>query len=463
VIASVCLLPFLLLAPPAAQGELRIEVRSTEDGTVVDASASDVDPRALLRELALKWGRSLRGDELLAGADPLDLQLAARDVDELLRALSFATGTRIAADRDAISIAPDHDRAPVSDLDVEAEGAWLEFARAFPRHEGARLARVELGLAQERRGQDDAALAHYDVASRTDEGSPAALLALESASKLLARRGQWDEALPRLSQLALRATTSEAQASARVTMARALAEQGRGVDALALLEAVDLSYPPADAREALDRRLVCARAHLACAHPLLALNELDARAAADPQLGAGGDDLELRARALEAIGSFGDASRAWLAFSSTASPSDRSRALVTAARLAAAGGDDLGVLFVERVARGSAREAEVARFAGSARARLGLVRTEEMSLASLEQRWSDRAHLGPVERAALAARLVVATDRGRGVDQAANVARAALAELDGADGMPIRAALATAYERHGRWLDAARTWGGMAP
>lgn len=452
---------FLLSAAQAPAPE--ITVRPVDGDPVVDAVSSAVDPLDLVRRLAAGTAREVRGDDLLLGRPRIDVNLVGRPLEEVLTLLGHATRTRIELDGRAITIAPERDPLDVEGLELDAESAWVSLVREFPDRESARVARLALGIVQERRGNEDAALTHYDAAARDAKGSPAAERALKAASDLLMRHGEWDEAMHRLSRLAQSSKDDDTQASVRLAIARSLAEQGRGVEALALVDVVDLTYPAHDEAQVAERRLMRARAHLASGAPLLALMELDARAAADPMAGGQPDDLGLRAQALEELGSPREAARAWLARSTlVVDPAGRADALHAAARLSASSGDDIAVLFIERLARGTAREAEVADYADAARARLGLG-PDLHDLPFLEERWSQRARVAPADRATLAADLVIATARERGAEAAAGVARTALDEVPLEAGRAIRAALAVAYESEGSWAEAARVWGGNAP
>jgi len=453
----------LLCAAQAPAPE--IIVRLADGDILVDAQAAAVDPQDFVRRLAAGAAREIRGEDLLAGRPRIEIHLAGRPIEDVLASLGHATRTRIELDGRAITIAPERTLAEADDLQYDAEHAWVSLVREFPDHEAARVARVELGAAQERRGHADAALTHYDAATRDGASSPAAERALLAAGELLMRRGEWNEALRRFSQLAQSSPDQRTQASARIAVARALAEQGRGVEALALVDVVDLSYPSRGAADVAERRQARARGHLAAGAPAEALRELDARAASDPRLAEDFEDLELRARALEELGSPREAARAWLACATVASVAngdERAEALHAAARLSAGAGDDIAVLFIERLARGGTRAADISYYADGARARLGLGR-DERDLGFLEERWAQRARISPAERAALAVDVVAATARERGASAAADVARAALDEVPAAAGRAIRSALAVAYENEGSWAEAARVWGGIAP
>jgi hypothetical protein len=457
-------LTFLLAA--ALAGDAHLEVHTVDGQALVDVSASSAAPAEFLRALAEKSGRSLRGEDLLLGAEPLELHLQGRPIDSVLRALALATHTSIGADAHAITISPARATAKPEELELEAQAAWLRIVRDFPDHESARMARLELGRAQEKLGHEEAALAHYDAAVRTDAPSPAMELALRASSELLARRGEWGEAQRRLSQLAVRASSDALRAQARVATARMLAMQGRGPESLALLDAVDLSFPPRDDADAQDRRLVRARGYLAAGNAREALRELDQRAAAHKALGSTSEDLELRARSLEMIGATLEASRAWLACASLSGDRAKIDALIASARLAAAGGDDLSVLMIARLAEGDPRGARLQEMARDIRERLGFDAARAGSSDSadaLEARWAQRARLAPSDRVALAARCVSAVARARSVEDAAQFARTAMSELDGADGSPIRSALAASYERRGLWERAANVWSGGEP
>lgn len=441
-------------------GDAQVEVRVVDGECVVDASGSSIVPATFLRRLAQESQRTLRGEDVLLDAEPIDLHLHARPFDAVLRALALATNTNIAADGRTITISPAGRHAKLEDMELETQAAWLRLARDFPEHEVARFARVELGRTQERLGHEEAALAHYDAAVRTDVVSPAMEEALQAASDLLSRRGEWGEAQRRLSMLAVHASADSLRASARIAMARALARQGRGTESLALLDAVDLSYPPHDDREVQERRLVRARGHLAAGDAADALRELDLRATAHAALGLTPEDLELRARALDAAGSPLEASRAWLACAALSSGREKQDALLSAARLAKAGGDDLALLLIARLTDGGEQAALVQRMADEAREHLGLDGAPADSVEALEARWKERLRLAPSDRVTLAARCVTALARSRSLEDAAQLARTALAELDGADGSPVRAALAASYERRGLWPQAARVWNG---
>lgn len=454
---AILLFQFVPQIPPP-----EIVIHEVEGELQVDAVVAAVDPLEFLSRLAREAGRELQGTDALIGRPRLDVNLSGRSLESVLDLVGFATRTRIALGRRTITVAPERTLAEVEECRQDAEAAWVSLIREFPAHEAARTARVELGGLQERTGHEDAALMHYDAAVRDGQDSPAAQRALRAAGGLLMRRGEWSEAMRRFSRLAQTSQDEETQVEARISISRALAEQGRGAEALALVDVIDLSYPPRDEKAVAARRLARARAHLASGSAADALRELDRRAASDPRLSATPEDLALRARALEELQAPLEAARAWLACSSVAGPSDRDEALLAAARLSAAGGDDIAVLFVERLARGGARATDVARLADAARTRLG-IGADVRDLDQLQRRWDARARLAPRDLAALAAELVAAVARERGADEAALVARTALAEVPDAEARAIRSALAVAYEKEGAWAEAARTWGGSAP
>lgn len=443
-----------------ARSEADVAVRDLDGDLVVDAAVGAIDPLEFVRLVAAGANRRVEGAELLVGRTPIDVGLSARPIDQVLELVAHATRTRIAITRDAVVIEPEH--TDPADLQLDAEAAWVSLLRDFPGHEVARFARVELGALQERRGNEDAALTHYDAAWRDAVDSKAADRALHAAGSLLGRRGEWSEAMRRWSRLAQTAQDPATQIEARLAISRSLSEQGRGAEALALVDVVDLSYPAERDQDVAQRRLARARAHLAAGAPAEALRELDRRAASDPRLGGTPEDLGLRARALDELGAPLEAARSWLACSSVANSSERADALYAAARASASGGDDLAVLFVDRLARGGARETEVARLADAARARLGLA-DDDRDLVRLETRWQMRSSLAAHERAQLASDLVAATARERGVDAAAAVARTALAEVPESEARAIRSALALVYENEGAWSEAARAWGGSNP
>lgn len=449
---------FLLLA--AAQTPATdVAVSEVEGELVVTLTADGVDPLELLHRFARESGRRLEGDDLLVGRPRIDVALAGRSLEGVLELVGHATRTRIALTRRTISIQAEHSASNAAELELEAEAAWVSMLRDFPNDEAARVARFELGRRQEKLGHEDAALAHYDAAVVDPTNTPASDRALRAAGALLMDRGDWTAAMRRYSRLAQSSADEATQIEARLAIAHALAEQGRGAEALALIDVIDLSYRPTTPADVAERGLSRARAHMAAGSAAEALQELDKRAASDPRLGARIEDLALRARALEALDAPLEAARAWLACSSVAAPAHRGDALLAAARLSAAGGDDIAVLFVERLARSTTRADEVTRLANSARERLGLD-SGTRDLVRLEERWRTRSTLPPRERATLAVELVTTIARERGADAAATLAREAQDELPESEARTIRGALAAAYENEGAWADAARVWGG---
>ncbi|MBL8861970.1 MAG: hypothetical protein JNK02_08145 [Planctomycetes bacterium] len=449
----------LLVAVIGADG---LTVRASGSDIVVDAERVGVEPIEVARALAAGAGLVLRGEDLLAGRPRVDLDLSGRPLREVLGYLALATRTLVDVDAQAITFLPARDPTDVEELILDAEAAWIALIREFPSTEAARVARVELGRAQELRGHEDAALVHYEIAAGDASESPASLDALAAAAELMIRRGEWAGALHKLSRLAQGSSEEAEQIRARLGIARCLAEQGRGTEALALLEVVDVSYPVRGPTDVAARALARTRALLAAGRPADALHELDRRAGIDPRHGERSEDLGLRARALQELNAPLEAARAWLACSTAAKGAERDDALASAARLAAAGGDDLAVLFVERLARGGGRHEEIALAADRARVRLGLAALE-LDLPRLEQRWSARARVGSKERAQLARDLVRALAREHGAAAAASLARAAIEELPAGDARTVRTALAVAYENEGAWEQAALVWGGAQP
>ncbi len=453
------ILATILILAAAQAPTTDIAVSEVEGELVVDLAATAVDPLELLHRFARESGRRVEGDELLLGRPRLDVALAGRSLESVLELVGHATRTRIALTRRTITIMPEHALSDTAELDLDAEAAWVSLLRDFPGDEVARVARVELGHLQEKLGHEDAALAHYDAAVVDPTNTPASERALRAAGALLLERGDWSAAMRRYSRLAQSSADERTQIEARLAIAHALAEQGRGAEALALIDVIDLSYRPISAEEVAERGLSRARAHMAAGQATEALHELDKRAASDPRLGGRIDDLSLRARALEALDAPLEAARAWIACSSVAAPAHRGDALLAAARLSAAGGDDIAVLFIERLAQATARADEVTRLADSARERLG-IDPDARGLARLEERWRTRSVLPSRERAALAVELVTVLARERGADAATTVAREAQEELPGPEARSIRSALASAYESEGAWAEAARVWGG---
>ena len=105
------------------------------------------------------------------------------------------------------------------------------------------------------------------------------------------------------------------------------------------------------------------------------------------------DVLEIRATACESIGQRSQAAQAWLALSRAVEGELRTHALERAAQLALDDGDELGALFVDKLAaRDSITSEQIASVANSARARLALS-SAELDPAALRRRVDEAERL----------------------------------------------------------------------
>jgi hypothetical protein len=180
------------------------------------------------------------------------------------------------------------------------------------------------------------------------------------------------------------------------------------------------------------RALAATGAH---ASALAVLGALEARALAPEQYL---ETLELSARSLEGAGRTADAARRWLLLSQDAKGAQKQLALEQAARLALDAGDEVGVLFIDKLAKaqldaGSSTAAQVR----EARRRLGLEDGELPAEATQRlERAEELATLGRAREALeIAAELELGEPRptGAALARLVQVKARSLAELQGVD------------------------------
>jgi hypothetical protein len=193
------------------------------------------------------------------------------------------------------------------------------------------------------------------------------------------------------------------------------------------------------------------------------------------------DTLQLRAEIASAMGELDEASRLWFAASRRAQPADAAHLLTLAADAAREAGDLVGLLFLERVAKGTAASAAIELMATEARNTLGLdptlaqlaaparvTRARELRAAGecgrayivLEPLLVDRTGLDEaqwLEAVELAARCA---DQEHGVERAAQILRAAASQAQ-PDALRRLCLLAgELYEARELWDLAADAFGG---
>jgi tetratricopeptide (TPR) repeat protein len=360
----------------AAPSEERYQVRASEvDGEWRCSIYSD---RALASEvlhaLARQCGAEVEGLELLPRTARVDVDLRDRPVPQALEFVLGSLGLRLETRTDtwrarAMLRAPD---APDL-LREEALAAYEAALREFPSAPDAAQALLHQGALELALGRPEAACKRFDDLVERFPYSAECAQALFRAGQACEALGEWDQAAGRFAELLRLERANDFERAARLELARCTVEIGSGERALAMLDALDGAEPPEDEAEVALRHLLRARALAATgahASALAVLGALESRALAPGQYL---ETLELSARSLEGVGRSADAARRWLLLSQDATGAQRAHALEQAARLALEAGDEVGVLFIDKLAAaGADTESATAAQVREARRRLGL-------------------------------------------------------------------------------------------
>lgn len=363
----------LLLALAPAQADFAATLRVEDGETLCTLAGRGVRVEDALRRLAQLGGRELQGLESLRADALVDLDLRDRPLEQCLRVLAGCAGLAARLEQGAIVLSMPVDAAE------QAELAWLRAVRAHPERPEAAKARLALGQAELRRGNAAGARVHWQALVASHSTTMEAAEALLLTGRTLEQEGEWSDAAVAWSQLANHGFEHPWQSEARLGLARAWSMKGDGHLALSILESLEQLHPVANPAELVERLLAKARALRVAGRAVDALGALREAARLDPSRAERADALELHASICSDAGLHGEAARLWFSSAVKLEGEARANHLREAAREADLDGDLLGLLFLERVAKGTSVSTEVERLAAKARGTLG----SDASLAQL--------------------------------------------------------------------------------
>lgn len=471
-------------ATSMAPGSFDLRMREVDGDVLCSVQAKNVSVQAVIEEIAQRTARTLTGFEGRGTLEAISVHIEERPLQYAVATSLGATGLRARITSTSIDVYPDlGTRATPEELDDQTEVAYLRALKAFPDDTAASRAEFALAEIQERRGNDAAALSHFEAVARRTADAEFIPDALMRAGVILERMGDWREAARPFSALANLAEPHPHQARARLEIARCMTYTGDARQALFMLDALEQVFPAADAHERQARLYVRARALNGTEQHADALRTLAEAESLGSDATQNASAMEMRAEALEHFARPAEAARAWLSFSEAARGADRRRALANAARLALDADDWIAVLMIEKYARGSGAEGDIAEFARSARANLGLdgngglPTSPEESLMRAEELLSARAFRSAVQTCealyrtrelldeALFTRLASvyarALDADRGVGEAIDVLRAAVRSMKDVENRKRMYVLAAElYESHELFDEAIAAYGG---
>ena len=381
---------------PASDGEVAAasgaELKQLRYGVVVERidgepwvtiRTQDAPLRPLLEELGLESGVVFAGLERLTPAVRVTAELEQRPLRQAVAWILGSIGLRADRRLDTFTLRVDADQR--DDLLSQAGTEYLRTLREFPNHPLADRTLFGQGLLEEDKGQPVAARAHYEGLVDAYPESTLVDDALKRSAVLFEAEGDWALASQKWAQLLRLERESPHKVEAYEQLALCTAKLGDADRAVHMLEALEGIAPSGDADEHQRRGYIRARALVGqrlYRQALELLEEADAHQRSDEELRV---SHELRARAFEGLEEYGPASRSWLAYCELATGDELASGLKHAANAALRAGDELGMLFIERLAEKRGRPGAVADAAREARTRLDLVPSRLSGQADVER------------------------------------------------------------------------------
>ena len=348
-----------------------IVVEVIDEEQWVTIRTQDAPLRPLLEELGERTGVRFFGTERIPLSVLVSADLERRSLRQVVSWILGSVGLRADRRLDTFALHVDADNR--DDLLTQARTEYLRTLREFPNHPLADRTLFGQGLLEEDRGQSVAARAHYDTLVETYPESSLVDDALKRTAELFEQDRDWPMAAQKWAQLLRLEEETPYEVHAYEQLALSTALMGDAERTIHMLEALEQIAPAEDAESAQRRLYIRARGLLGqrrYSRCLEALAEADAYPRTDAQRLT---SHELRAGALNGLEEFGAASRSWLAYCELAEGKDLAHGLERAAANALLAGDELAVLFIEKLAQERGLDQAVLEQAGDARQHLDLV------------------------------------------------------------------------------------------
>lgn len=341
----------LLAAPTFAGDGYEIQVDRRDGRWWCSLEAQRANLRDVLRSLSLKLGVHVEGLDVVAPEQEVTAQLDDRELHEVLARVLGAVGLEAELRTNVLRVAAvDFDHASADELRDLAVATYLTAQRRWPDHPSAVDAKLAQAAIEETRGNVPAAIAHLEAAIQRHRNSDKLPDALMHSAELLATQHEWASVVARLSELLRLDRRHGFEIPARLLLARAYAMLDDHEHAFFMLDVVDTYQPASEPSEIQRRQLIRARAELAAGDTTAAAATLDYVERLGQRDEFVLELLELHARVVERSASPAEASEAWLRYGRAAQGTDRTLAFTQAARLALEAGDELGAMFISRLA-----------------------------------------------------------------------------------------------------------------
>ena len=475
----------LICAVAPAQNSAVIET-STENGDLYcTIEAREFPVHKLMTSLCSKAGIELTGFEDIDDSPPVTVYLQQRPFSVAVEYVLGAAGLAGSLSADRLTV--DGIQKPFATREQSlqaAEIAYLSTLQRFPDGDHAAAARLALADIALLRGEREKAVRHYELLARQDTDTTTHLNARLRAARLLLELEDWPRAMPHLRHVAESEAEDAIIVEARRGLARCVLMRGEEQQALYMVYALDNVIEPLNSFDEADRLLIRARAKIGLGDYHNALRDLDRALRVSGGAIDEFEGMDLRAQAMELDGRPVEAALAWVQFSRTKDDELKRKAMIRAAAMAlSVEGEELGVIFLWKLADNEGFGDSLVPFANEARSRLGLdalsysegTRTMRLNraLQLIDQGLPDEsakilATLQPEfrqfeaeDRIRFALAYAPIIEKRETFEDAIDLLRLVLPTLESSENRTKLYLLAgEMYERHGNFEDAAAAYGG---
>ena len=366
--------------PGDGPASFQVAASHSDKTSLLSVDARDTAIDVLMQAIAEEFGTKLTGFDRIATIERVTVRMVERPSEIVIQWVLGAAGLRAILSPDGIHVIDDlqpfPDQAQVFDV---AELTYLRALNRHPDHELAADGYMAQARIQESRENWAAAVNDYSMVIDYHPESPHLPLALLRSGQLLARVESWNAAAANFDVLAGLDHAHPYHVEARIRLAECLCFMGDPQKAIYTLDAIETYIrsehfdPQGDGpSEKAQRLIVRSRALTLLGKSTEALRALDLALEYDSSETYRAEVLEMRGMALEKAGRNKDAAIAWMSLSELVEGEARAQAFAQAARLGLEGGDELGVLFIDKHARVQGAGAATAAYARRARHQLGL-------------------------------------------------------------------------------------------
>ena len=350
------LIPLLLVATaglgfalPQGSESIHVSTRRLDGELLVSVTAADKPLDRVIAEVADEAGLALSGFD---GRRQrlVTVELHDRPLDMVLEFVLGSVGLEFELEGNHLAVLG-HEGADRATLLRSAKRSYQRALNTFPSHTEAPRAYLSQAWIAEHEGDLGSAIRLYQTIPTAYPNYPQLAAAQFHTGRLKEELGNWRDAVQHYDIVSELRTDHDFHGDVRLGQARCKIALGDPAGAIYLLQSLELASPAFDDEEAAGRILVRAKAHNALRDYQATLADLDQIDQLRSYLVTTADYLRCTAVALEGLGLYGPAGRAWLALAERTDGTDRLTAVELAIELFLDADDDTSALYAARFGR----------------------------------------------------------------------------------------------------------------